>query len=69
MSNKPFITSLRTDKNIMKYDINSRKYEFIVTEMIDNIPYGYCYKLHKYVLLYPTCMIDDDGIAVNVRLI
>lgn len=53
MNEMPNLTSLRTSENILRYNINGRIYEFIVTKLDDGIPYGYCYKLHKWAWLYP----------------
>lgn len=69
MSEKPFITSLRTDENIMRYNINGRIYEFIVVKLDNKIPYGYCYKLHKYAWLYPDKVVTVGELPVNATLI
>ena len=69
MKKRPFMTSMRTDKNIMKYDINGRVYEFIVIKIDNGMPYGYCYKTKKYAWLYPDSIITEGEIPVLATLI
>jgi hypothetical protein len=69
MSERPFITSLRTDKNVMRYNINGRIYEFIVTKIDNDVPYGYCYKLHNYAWLYHDKVVAVGELPVDAVLI
>lgn len=69
MEHKPNMTSLRTSENVIRYDINGRTYEFIVKELNDIVPFGYCYKLHKWALLYPDYIITMDGCITPAKRI
>ena len=56
---RPFITSMRTEENVKRYNINGRIYTFIVVKLDNGIPFGYCYKLGKYAWLYPDKVVAE----------
>ena len=64
MKEKPNMTSLRTSENIIRYDINGYIYEFVVKDLCNGVPYGHCYKIHKWALLYPDHIVTGDGYTV-----
>ena len=66
---QPGLTSLRTDYNVRRYNINGRIYEFIVKKLDDGIPYGYCYKIHKWAWLHDNYIHDEDGNTVSAKLL
>lgn len=61
MKRKRYVTSLRTDENVVKYKINGRIYTFIIAELDDSTPYGYCHTLKKWAWLFPNYIHDEDG--------